>query len=205
MLPEPSSSAMIRGYHLIFGAYGFWLPNDPRGSWSDFVGSWELFRYGSATKSGERHTLQESPLTPQQFTPFRQHLKRPPVQFDGEQARAIGTSFRNYFERIHLPVWACAILPDHVHLVLARPEMDVEQLVIQLKGEATSQLKKQCLHPFGNLLDRRGRIPKCFARGEWKVYLDLNDIELAIRYVEENPAKEGKPPQMWSFVVPWET
>jgi hypothetical protein len=40
---------MIRGYHVIFGAYGFWLPNDPRGSWSEFVGSWELFRFGAAT------------------------------------------------------------------------------------------------------------------------------------------------------------
>jgi len=30
---------MVRGYHVIFGMYGFWLPNDPRGSWSDYVGS----------------------------------------------------------------------------------------------------------------------------------------------------------------------
>jgi hypothetical protein len=30
---------MILAFHAIFGAYGFWLPNDPRGSWSDFVGS----------------------------------------------------------------------------------------------------------------------------------------------------------------------
>ncbi len=37
---------MIVGYHIIFGMYGFWLPNDPRGSWSDFVGSWELYRFG---------------------------------------------------------------------------------------------------------------------------------------------------------------
>jgi hypothetical protein len=28
---------MIRASHVIFGAYGFWLPNDPRGSWSTFV------------------------------------------------------------------------------------------------------------------------------------------------------------------------
>ncbi len=34
---------MIVAYHSIFCAYGFWLPNDPRGSWSDFVGAWELF------------------------------------------------------------------------------------------------------------------------------------------------------------------
>lgn len=48
---------MIVGYHLIFGTYGFWLPNDPRGSWSDFVGSWDLFRYGPATKTTERRSL----------------------------------------------------------------------------------------------------------------------------------------------------
>ena len=39
---------MIVGYHVIFGVYGFWLPNDPRGSWSEFVASWELARFGKA-------------------------------------------------------------------------------------------------------------------------------------------------------------
>ncbi len=47
---------MIVGYHTIFGMYGFWLPNDPRGSWSDFVGAWTLFRYGSATKTNDRRS-----------------------------------------------------------------------------------------------------------------------------------------------------
>ena len=37
---------MVRAYHAIFTTYGFWLPNDPRGSWSDFVRSWELFKHG---------------------------------------------------------------------------------------------------------------------------------------------------------------
>src|SRR5262249_18297198 len=183
---------------------GFWLPNDPRGSWSDFVGSWELFRYGSAIKSGQRISLDQSPADRQRLVAAKQALKRPAVQFDGEQARAIGTGFRNYFERIRLPVWACAILPDHVHLVVGRPGMDIEQVIIQLKGHATAELKKQRRHPFANLLDQRGRIPKCFARGGWKVYLDRNDIELAIQYVEENPVKEGKGAQRWTFVMPWE-
>ncbi len=44
---------MIVGYHVIFAMYGFWLPNDPRGSWSDFVGSREVHRYGTATKTTE--------------------------------------------------------------------------------------------------------------------------------------------------------
>ena len=41
---------MVLASHLIISAYGFWLPNDPRGSWSDFVGSWELLKFGPATK-----------------------------------------------------------------------------------------------------------------------------------------------------------
>jgi hypothetical protein len=32
---------MLHGFHVIFSADGFWLPNDPRGSWSEFVRRWE--------------------------------------------------------------------------------------------------------------------------------------------------------------------
>src|SRR5438552_2353693 len=45
---------IVHGYHVIFGTYWFWLPNDPRGSWSNFVASWELARFGAATKVLER-------------------------------------------------------------------------------------------------------------------------------------------------------
>jgi hypothetical protein len=82
--------------------------------------------------------------------------------------------------------------------------MDIKQLVIQLKGAATESLVDQEIHPFGTVKDNRGRTPKCFARGQWKVYLDPEDMHRAIRYVEDNPLKEGKPRQHWSFVVPWE-
>lgn len=61
---------MIHGYHVIFGAYGFWLPNDPRGSWSDFVGAWEMARFGRSTRGPERQEL-----TPQQERQ-RQEAKR---------------------------------------------------------------------------------------------------------------------------------
>jgi hypothetical protein len=36
---------MVIASHVIVGMYGFWLPNDERGSWSDFIGSWELLRF----------------------------------------------------------------------------------------------------------------------------------------------------------------
>src|SRR3954466_16424088 len=126
---------MILGSHVIFGAYGFWLPNDPRGSWSDFVGSWELRRYGPATKTDETRSLAARAHDQNQRLQAKLALRYPPVEFTGIQARAIGRGFAEYVERSGLTVWACAILPDHVHLVLARFRLDVEQVVIQLKGE----------------------------------------------------------------------
>jgi REP element-mobilizing transposase RayT len=184
--------------HVIFGAFGFWLPNDPRGSWSDFVGAWDLFRYGGrATKTIETRSLA-----------YRRHdhglrvgakllLKRPAVSFSGVQARAIGKGFAEYAGRSGLKILACVILPDHVHLVLGAYRLSPKRLVIQLKGAATRELLRQELHPFGN-----GPKPqKCFARGEWKVYFDLEeDVLRAIGYVEQNPEKEGLPRQRWSFV-----
>jgi hypothetical protein len=82
------------------------------------------------------------------------------------------------------------------------PAISVEQVVIQLKGAATEQLLAEGLHPFGDQRDQKGRVPKCFARGEWKVFLDPEDVPRAIEYVEDNPLKEGKPRQRWPFIVP---
>jgi REP element-mobilizing transposase RayT len=195
---------MIVGYHIIFGVYGFWLPNDPRGSWSDFVGSWELIRYGRATTTSERCSLAYREHDRSWRLAAKQALKRPAVQLTGIQARAVARGFANYVERSGLVVWACAILPDHVHVVIGRPGMTVEQLSIQLKGTATEQLTAEGIHPFGDMKDKYSRPPKCFARGEWKVYLDPPDVPRAIRYVEGNPEKEGKRRQRWPFVIPYE-
>ena len=191
---------MIVGYHLIFSTYGFWLPNDPRGSWSDFVGSWEMFRYGPSTKTTETRSLAYRPHDREKRRAAKQALKYPPVKFTGLQARAVARGFARYVERTGLSVWACAILPDHVHMVVGRSRITVEQLVIQLKGDATQQLEREGIHPLAGYKGDGKRVPRCWVRGQWKVYLDPDDIERAIRYVEDNPLKEGKKRQSWSFV-----
>jgi len=88
-----------------------------------------------------------------------------------------------------------------VHLVTGRPGMKVEQLVIQLKGDATQQLEREGLHPQATWKRPGQPVPKCWGRGQWKVYLDADDVERAVRYVENNPLKEGKRRQAWSFVT----
>ncbi len=195
---------MVIAHHVIFGAYGFWLPNDPRGSWSDFVGSWELSHYGKATTTNATLSLAKQTHDHSLRTAAKKALKHQPVSFSGIQARAIGCGFARYASRSRLAVLACAILPEHIHLVLARHHLSVESVVIQLKGEATRSLIAERVHPFGTCSENKRRRAKCFARGLWKVFLDTpEDVVRAIRYVENNPLKEGKNLQRWSFVIPW--
>ena len=105
-----------------------------------------------------------------------------------------------------LEVWACAILPEHVHAVIARHTCKVEQIVNLLKGEATRQLVAQDLHPLVGHERADGSIPSCWGRGCWKVFLDsIEDIVRAIKYVEDNPPKEGKPHQKWAFVTSFDS
>ena len=195
----------VLGYHVILSAYGFWLPNDPRGSWSEFVGAWELFLAGGkATKTDERCSLARRPHDRKKRLATKTALSRPAVRFTGVQARAIGRGFAEYAAGSGLPVWACSILPEHVHLVTGWFRLDVEQVVVQLKGAATRKLMEENLHPFGYLVGPDERPPKCWSRGEWSVFLDdPADISRCIRYVEDNPVKEGKPRQTWPFVTPY--
>jgi hypothetical protein len=95
---------MIVGYHIIFSTYGFWLPNDPRGSWSDFVGSWELFRFGPATKTSERRSLAYRDHDRELRLRAKSALKYPAVKFTGEQARAVARGFAGYVNRKRLLV-----------------------------------------------------------------------------------------------------
>ena len=194
---------MVHGYHVIWGTYGFWLPNDPRGSWSDFVASWELARFGKATRSIER-----CDVAPEDWAGWRaraqQALRYPAVTLTGVQARGVGAGFANGVRKSGYTIWACSILPEHVHMVIARHTYKIEQICTLLKGEATKQLRKEKLHPHASRADASGKLPSMWSEKEWKVYLDSEEaIENAIRYVEHNPVKEGKPAQKWSFVTPF--
>jgi REP element-mobilizing transposase RayT len=193
---------MVRAYHAIFCTYGFWLPNDPRGSWSDFVGAWELLKYGKATKTRARRSLAGREHDVDRRLAAKKKLKYPAVELTGAQARAVARGFDEYVQSADLVLRACSILPDHVHLVVLRHRCTIEQIVNHLKGAATRSIVAEGIHPLSPVAAPGKRPPKMWARGQWSVYLDdETDVVRAIRYVEDNPAKEGKRRQRWSFVA----
>jgi REP element-mobilizing transposase RayT len=193
---------MVLGYHLIFGTYGFWLPNDPRGSWSEFVGAWEIFRAGGrATKTCSRRSLAYDPHDAAQRLAAKESLKRSPVEFNGKQALAVAHGFASAIRQASYTLWACAILPDHVHVVLQRHARDVWKIVGHLKSSASMQLAVEGVHPSACRDDAPPGWRKAWGKRGWCVFLNSpSEIGRAIRYVQENPQKEEKPPQKWSFV-----
>ena len=195
---------MILAYHVIFTTYGFWLPNDPRGSWSDYVRAWDLLRFGHATKVSTRKSLAKKPHQHQLRWQAKEALKYPPVHFTGIQARAVGRGIAQASTESGYVIHACSILPEHVHMVLGRHERRVEQIVGHFKGRATQKLVAEQQHPLASHCTAEGSTPSPWSRRSWRVYLndDLH-VRNAIRYVEANPTREGKPVQHWPFVVPY--
>jgi REP element-mobilizing transposase RayT len=196
---------MIHGYHLILSCYGFWLPRDPRGNWSQMIRKWELCRFGPKQEPEEPRSLRE--LTSVELSAreaARSSLAYPPVQLAGNQAAAVGRGFAQIAASAKYTIWACSILPEHTHLVIARHSYGVEQMANLLKGAATRQLVKEQCHPLAPFGKSGRRPPQVWSEHEWKVYLDSEQaIETAIAYVEQNPIKEGKPKQAWKLVTPF--
>ena len=195
---------MALAYHVIFTAYGFWLPNDPRGSWSKFVASWELFLHGRATKTNEKKSLASVPHNPDQRHAAKRALSRPPARFTGAQAQSIGHGFRRAARDGKYICYACAILPDHVHLVLAIHPRPIKQIVGHLKAMASREMTKNGRHPFAKMAQKDDSLPTPWVEGCWKRYLDTRDeVAQGIRYVENSPIKMNLPRQRWLFVTPF--
>jgi REP element-mobilizing transposase RayT len=196
---------MVIAYHAIWSAYGFWLPNEQRGSWSTEVWASHLRRFGPATKTTENRSLANRPYDPNLRREARDSLKYPAVRFTLEQIECISRGFADAIERFGINLHACAILWDHVHIVSQRHREPIEFVARVLKSAATRQLTQDGLHPLAKFAKADGRAPTPWADGGWERYLN-NPVEIgdAMRYVNGNPEKHGLAKQDWPFVRAFE-
>jgi REP element-mobilizing transposase RayT len=191
---------MVRWYHLIISAYGFWLPNDPRGSWSDFVGAWELLKFGGPTTVNGKRSYAHDAHDRSRRLEAKQSLKYPPVRFNEEQRGAIGQGFGRGAQEGNYVVHACCIGYDHAHLVTARHERSIEAIARHLKSKASMALRAAGCHPLARF-SVGGVVHTPWAEGCWSVFInDVEQANMAIDYVRRHPMKEGLKPQEWDFV-----
>jgi REP element-mobilizing transposase RayT len=183
---------LVIAYHLIWTAYGWWLPNDPRGSGSRTI------RQEIIADLGELHygRKQVQPAA-RDVRDFYRHaaavLKHPLLTFAEPDRDAIAVAFHREIEEQHYTCYACPIMPDHVHLLLRKHKHLAEEMAERLQQASRERLCATNL--------RSGDHPTWTGRGGWKVFLDHPDeVRRTVGYIERNPMQLGLPKQDWPFV-----
>jgi REP element-mobilizing transposase RayT len=195
---------MVIATHAVFAAYGFWPPNDPRGSWSDHVWAEHLKPFGDPIKVSTRRSVAHLPHDRELAREIRDNLKYPRVRFNDAQRAAIAEGIAEVVELLHVKLYALAILHDHVHFVSQRHTESVETIIGYMKRAASRLLRERGLHPMSRYVKTDDSLPTPWVRGGWKRFIDRVDaIPGAIEYVNGNFAKSGLERVEYPFLVPF--
>jgi REP element-mobilizing transposase RayT len=181
----------VIAYHLIWTAYGWWLPNDLRGSSSHFIRN-DLIKDLGTLHHG-RKRIQPANVAIRDFYGQAQSLLQYPIRtFSTVETDCIARAFAIVISQMKYTCYACAIMPDHVHLVIRKHKHLAEEMIANLQRESHLLLRSEghfdLQHPV-------------WGGHGWKVFLDSpDDIWRTIGYVEDNPVHIGSPMQRWPFV-----
>ena len=186
---------MVIAHPLILTGYGHWLPNDPRGSLSVELRKEEL------SELGDIHYGRKSPQPPREeirefFRKAPDHLDQPILWFEEAQRAVIAEAFREEIVAQGLTCYACAILPNHAHLVIRVHKLKGREMIDRFKFCSRSKLI------FGGQFPQDHRVWSEDVADIYKFSPD--QVTSAIDYTNGNPAKHRLPPQTWGFVVPYD-
>jgi REP element-mobilizing transposase RayT len=184
---------MVIAYHLIWTAYGYWLPNDPRGSMSKTIASNVIADLGAIHYGRKR--VQPSSREVREFREKAKHaLKHPVLGFKISESSVIADGLADAIRRHNYTCYTCAIMPDHVHVIIHKHKHQAEDMLENLQESSRLRLRTAGLQSSDH--------PVWGGPG-WKVFLDTpTDIRRIIRYIDENPPKWRLPRQQWPFVKP---
>lgn len=187
---------LVIGYHLIWTAYGCWLPNDPRGSGSftvrqDVLADLGKLHYGRKKIQPPRHEIRDF------YEKAAPLLKHPVLMFDEIDRSEIADTFAEVIAAQRYTCYACAIMPDHIHVLIRKHKHDAEEMVKRLQDASVERLCSS---------GRRSSDHPTWTRGTgWIVFLDHpDDIHRTIKYIRRNPILAGMQMQNWPFVTAYD-
>lgn len=184
---------MVIAHHLIWTGYGWWLPNDPRGSGSREIRR-DVLRELGEIHYGRKRVQPPGAVVREFYDRTHPLLMHEPHRFTRAEIEILSAAFADALRRY--TCYACALMPDHVHLVLRKHRDPAEVMIERIQGETRP--------PIASELELDGDHP-VWTRGGWKVFLETpDDIERTIRYVERNPLEIDWPSQRWSFVTAYD-
>lgn len=191
----PPRNPSVIAYHLCWTAYGVWMPNDPRGSGSREVATLQIAELGELHYGRKR--VQPPPAIVREFQQAAEELlKYSAIRFDSQHVDAIAEAFAETIAEETYTCYACAVMPDHAHLVIRKHLHRAEKMIDLLQEASRLRLSSDKLIP---------REHPCWTSGGWHGFLDSPAaVCRAIRYVENNSVKAGLPAQTWGFVTPYD-
>ncbi len=195
----------VIGFHIICCTYGFWLPNEERGSCSDFVRSEALAKFGPANPVSHRRSVAHKPYDLELRQMALQTLRYPPVVFTNAQLAAVARGIeKELTEFAPAPIYAFGNLRNHFHVMAGQCRYGVRRFAGRLKGAATKQLREERIHPVQKFMQSDGAMPSPWSVKPWVVYeFDDEDMFRGIKYVNDNVTRAGLAQQNYSFVVPY--
>jgi len=186
-VPHP----IVIAHHLIWTIYGYWLPNDIRGSSSNVIRKDLLAELGELHHERKKTQPIRSELL-RFFDDARNLLNFPVREFTTVEMACVAKAFALTIETYRYTCWACSIMPDHVHLVIRKHRDTAEQMIANLQRGSHLALRK------AGLFDLQHPI---WGGPGWSVFLDHpDDVWRTIGYVEKNPLAVGLPKQQYAFV-----
>jgi REP element-mobilizing transposase RayT len=185
----------VIAYHLIWTNYGTWLGNDPRGSGSRDVYTPVLAELGDV-HFGRRKLQPKRRVVQEFYEQVAPRLQFPIIRFRPDQFTDVAAALAETIRSRYYTCYACAIMPDHIHLVIRKHRDSAEKMIEHLQAESRLFLQSHGIVPMDH--------PVWTLHG-WRVFLDSPaTVWGRIRYVDGNPLKEGLPQQSWPLVIPYD-
>jgi len=182
---------LVIGYHLVWTGYGWWLPNDPRGSMSHVLRCDLLAELGKL-HYGRKKVQPASRIIRDFFKNSEALLRFPVLTFTDRDIRCIANAFEEEIAGQRYTCYACAMMPDHVHILIRKHKHPAEEMIRNLQRASHLALRRE------GLVDLEHPV---WGGPGWKVFLDCpEDVWRTVKYIQDNPINARLPAQSWSFV-----
>ena len=164
---------VVAGYHLIWTAYGCWLPNDPRGSTSKEVRNVHLQDLGDL-HFGRKRLQPARRVVKAFYEEAQQRLKHKMLDLNDGETVAVATAFASVIKSQRYTCYACAILPDHVHLLIRKHRHQAEEMIDLLQDASCLAVRtcghRESDHPVWTAGGWKGFLttPADFRRNSWR-------------------------------------
>lgn len=190
------ANPLVIAHHLIWTVYGWWLPNDPRGSTSkriacDVISQLGALHYGRKKVQPVGREIREF------YENAKDVLKYPLLTLDATARAIVAQAFADTIARQKYTCYACVVMPDHVHILIRKHRDAYEEMMQYLQVWSARALRAVGL--------RTSDHPVWTSNGGWSVFLDHpDDVRRTIGYIERNPDPLGLPRQVYDFVTPYD-